>query len=100
MLYEPQVVLDRLIELADEVKLEKTIDGVIYRDDYQDYQVILDDAFHCEIREKLIDIFMKDPKHGDTRREIVFLLMHPAEYEEWEEGPAVKPPSDIDIEID
>ena len=100
MLHNPQVVLDRLTELSGEIKLKQNVDGVIYRDDHQDYQVILADVFHCEIREKLIDIFIKDPRHGDTRREIVFLLEHPSEFEEWEKGPATAAPPSTDIELD
>lgn len=95
--YTAQEILDFVAAFADENKLGKSIDGVIYREDYQDYQVILDDTFHCEIREKLIDLIMTDPKHADTRREIAFLLQHAAEYEEWEEAPV---PKNTDIELD
>lgn len=98
MTYSPQEVLDYLTSLAEEVKLGKAIDGVIYRDDYQDYQVILDDNFHIELREKLIDIIMENPKHADTRREIIFLLQHAVEYGEWEEVPTGGGGGDIVID--
>ena len=74
MIHTPQAVLDCLVEFLDEIEMKKEIDAVFYREDYQDYQVILDENTHCEIREKLIDIFRKDPNHDDTRREITFLL--------------------------
>jgi len=82
-----QEVLDRLLEFSREIKLKQGIDAVFHREDYQDYQVILDEKFHCEIREKLIQILFDNPKHADTRREITFLLNHPVEYEEWEDSP-------------
>lgn len=97
MKYSPQDVLDYLLAFAKEIKLKQPIDGVIYREDYQDYQVILDNTFHCEIREKLIDLIMTNPKHSDTRRDITFLLQHPVEYEEWEDAPVQK---NIEIELD
>lgn len=97
MKYSPQDVLDHLIAFAQEIKLQKPIDGVIFREGYQDYQVILDNTFHCEIREKLIEMIMTDPKHVDTRREIAFLLQHPAEYEEWEDTPVM---NNLEIEMD
>ncbi len=97
MKYSPQQILDYLTAFAEEIKLKQPIDGVIYREDHQDYQVILDTNFHCEIREKLIDIIMTDPKHADTRREITFLLQHPMEYEDWEEAPTA---TNLEIELD
>jgi len=95
-----QEVLDRFEEFAEEISLGKNIDAVFYREDYADYQIIMDDHFHCEIREKLIDVFFDNPKHADTRREIIFLLKHAVEYEEWEESPTGTDSGPGDIVLD
>ncbi|MFP4473432.1 MAG: hypothetical protein ACLFPX_06160 [Candidatus Omnitrophota bacterium] len=85
MTHSPENVLDRLLEFSQQIKMEKPIEGVIYREDYQDYQVLIEGNQHIELRKKLIDILMDDPKHKDTCREVKFLLNHPVEFEEWEE---------------
>ncbi len=85
MLHHPEQVLDRLLALGSQIKIDRPIEGVVYREDYQDYQVLLEGNYHVEIREKLIDVLFKDPKHSDTLREVSFLLHHPVAFEEWEE---------------
>lgn len=85
MLHTAQKVLDFLHAFTEEIKLDKEVDGVIWREDHQDYQVLLEGNFHTEIREKLIDLLLTNPKHADTRREVTFLLKNPNEFEEWEE---------------
>ncbi|MEW5894489.1 MAG: hypothetical protein AB1650_01855 [Candidatus Omnitrophota bacterium] len=95
MKYSPEQVLERITEFAKEINLRRTIDGVIYRNDYLDYQVLMDDRFHAELREKLIDVLFTDPNHADTRREITYLLRHAFEFEEWEDVPAPSKEQDI-----
>lgn len=100
MAYPPEEVLERFEEFVKEINLEKSVDAVFYREDYGDYQIILDNSFHCELREKLIYIFMTDPKDADTRREIIYLLKHAAEYEEWEKSSVAGSGNENDIVID
>ena len=85
MKHTAQEILDFLHDFAEKENLKHEIEGVIWREDYQDYQILLEKNFHIEIREKLINLLLDDPKHADTRREIIFLLNHPNEFEEWEE---------------
>ena len=99
MIHSPQEVLDRLVALFEELHIEKSVDAVFFREDHDDYQVVLDDNFHCEIRKKLIDVFLENDKHADTRRELLFLLKHANEYEEWEDSPVTTTKKD-DIVID
>lgn len=84
-MHTAQEVLDFLHNFAEKEKITHEVDGVIWREDHQDYQILLEKNFHIEIREKLIDHLLSDPKHADTKREIIFLLNHPNEFEEWEE---------------
>ena len=78
---EVKVILEDILR---ESKLERDIGSVTYRDDYQDYQVLVDGRFHCEIREKLIADYVGFNKNKDVVRNIRFLLEHAVEYEEWE----------------
>ncbi len=86
MNHEPTDILEQLLKFAKEINLKIAVEGVIYRDGYDDYQVLFENRFHCEVRAKLIDVLMENPKHADTRREITFLLNHPIEFEEWEDA--------------
>lgn len=77
--------------IAAEIDITRTIEGVTYRSDWQDFQVILDETFHCEIREKLIDMLAEDIVEGkedtlraDARREVEFRLNNLVEFEDWE----------------
>ena len=85
MAKDPQAALDFIQSLIDEEKLKKPIFRVDYREDYQDFKFFFEDRTHIEIREKLMDIILKDPKHGDTRREILYLIKNAPEFEEWED---------------
>ena len=76
-------VLEVMQGIALEGKLPREVSGVIYREDYQDYQVIIADDYHCEIREKLFNDFVQ-LKHVDARREIVYLMQNAVLFEEWE----------------
>ena len=75
--------------IATEMNLTRTIESSTYRADWQDYQVIMDETFHCEIREKLIDVLVGDAGQDDALkddvlREIQFRLSNPVEFEDWE----------------
>ena len=86
MLQTPEVTVKIVEELCEEIAISREVDTVLYREDYQDYQVIFSDRTHCELREKLIDLMITgDAKmKEDTKREIVFRLKNAIEFEEWE----------------
>jgi hypothetical protein len=69
--------------IVKEIKIPQAIESVSYRSDYQDYRIILNNNSHAEIREKILDLFITE-KHADSKKEIVFRLMHPVQFEEWE----------------
>lgn len=71
-------------EVMAEFEIKRTLDVVYYREDYQDYLLLLDKRFHAEIRGKLIEDYYKFSKDADIKRNIRFLLEHPVEYEDWE----------------
>ena len=84
MLHSEEKALEVIQSIAQEgMSLKRQITGLAYRADYQDYQVILDKTHHCEIREKLVDAFIKS-KDQDVRKEIIFRLENPTAFEEWE----------------
>lgn len=87
--------------IANEIKLAKQISDVYYRPDYLDFQIILDEHYHCEIREKLVETYFES-KDEDVKREIVFLLEHAEKYEDWEDKGTQQPtkPPEPDIVID
>jgi len=86
MLQTPEVTVKIVEDLCEELEIDRGVDTVVYREDYQDYQVIFGDRTHCELREKLIDIMVVgDVKSKeDTKREIVFRIKNAIEFEEWE----------------
>ncbi len=88
------------MKFAKEIKLKRDIEGVIFREDYEDYRVYLEGNFHIEIREKLIDTIIKHPKHADTRREIAYLLNNSVMFEDWEHDGVEKAKGEAGIEID
>lgn len=71
-------------KLAQEIGLKRKLTDLLYRKSAQDYQFILDENYHCEIREKLIEGFLADPKNGDIRREIKFRLENAPAFEDIE----------------
>jgi hypothetical protein len=70
--------------IAQQINFQKKITEIYSRADYQDYQVLLDGEYHCEIREKLVDDY-DTFKVDDVRREIVFRLENAEKLEEWDE---------------
>lgn len=73
-------------KLAQEINLKRKLTDLMYRKSAQDYQFMLDENYHCEIREKLIEGFLADPKNGDIRREIKFRLENAPAFEDIEKG--------------
>jgi hypothetical protein len=86
-----QALLEEAMRTAG---VKRRIDAVLYRDDYQDYVIVLDNDYHCEIREKLIEDYDRF-RNKDIVRQIKFLLEHAVLYEEWEKpGNQVARPAD------
>ena len=83
---DPEKVLELLEKLAQEIKLKYKIEGVIYREDCDDFQILFEGNYHNEIRGKLIDIFLSDPRNADVLREIRFRLENPALFEDYEQA--------------
>ena len=71
-----KAVFDKIVgDMAQNAKYKDKIARVIYRDDYQDYRLILDDKTHCEIREKLFDAVVRMAGAGPKPdKQIVFGL--------------------------
>lgn len=76
--------LEIIETIATEMKIPQKVEGLRYRADYQDYQILLDETFHCEFREKLIDLLAENIKDKEARKEVEFRLKHPVEFEDWE----------------
>lgn len=87
--------------LVEQIKPLRKINEIYYRESYQDYQVVLDDHYHTELREKLIVEFLAT-NNPDLKREIVGRLQNPMKYEEWEDPstPQSKGDNDEGIVID
>ena len=86
--------------IAEDMKLEREITSISYREDYQDFQVILDNQYHCEIRQKLVDTYFMN-KNLDVKKEVMFRLEHAEKFEEWEQPlPPSKADQEKDIAID
>ncbi len=64
--------------------LKVGIEGIRWRPDYQDYQLLLEGGRHCEIRARLIEALFAG-QTGDVLREITFRLLHATPFEEWEQ---------------
>ena len=73
--------------IANEIQSGREIDGVQYREDYQDYRFIFTDKTHCEIREKLIETCLSDggDENIDAKKEIAFRIKQAVEFEDWEQ---------------
>ena len=64
-----------LQDIIAEAGLKRKLNEVIYREDYQDYRLILDDVHRCEIREKLVQDYIEF-RHKDTCNEMCYLMEH------------------------
>ncbi len=86
MLQTPEQTANLIDTICKEQEIDREVETVYYREDYQDYQIIFFDKTHCELREKLIDIMINgDAKmKADAQREIVFRIKNAIEFEEWE----------------
>jgi|GEM_PF-3545847 len=106
-----QEIINAIIKgMETESKFKKKILRVRYREDYQDYRIVLDDNTHCEMREKLIHDIIAFQAGGtaskelvlaarDTKNEIQFRLLHAIPLEEWEEDPTETKPKSKDDQI-
>ena len=83
--------IEGIVAIIKEMKLKQKPTEIVYRTDYQDYQVLFGDSYHCEIQEKTINDVLQF-KSGDAKRQIQFLLNHLTAYQDWEKpaGPAPK----------
>ena len=85
MFYTEDKIKKAVEGFLKEAELPKKVTRISYRPDYMDYQVVLDGSHHCELREKLFQIyFTNNDKDGDAQREIKYLLQNAMEYEDWE----------------
>ena len=89
-------------KFAREIGLKRKLTDLTYRKDSQDYRFILDQDYHCEIRGKLIEGFLADPKNGDICREIRFRLENAPAFEDIEkrESGIVQEEEKIQVEDD
>ena len=76
-------ILTEIVVKAEEKELSKKILAVVYREDYQDYVVVLGDFCYVELREKLLSDYVEFG-HGDVKREIVYKLVHSVKLEDWQ----------------
>jgi len=83
MRHSEEKVTQIVRNLSQERELPWNSFQVAYRNDYQDYQVLLNNNYRCELREKLIDVYL-DNGDPDIKMEIEFRLAHPIELEDWE----------------
>ncbi len=90
--------VELIVGIIKEMKLKHEPTEIVYRPDYQDYQVLFGDSHHCEIQEKFIDDVLTF-KSGDAKRQIQFMLNHLVAWQEWEK-PAKPMPQDEKIAVD
>ncbi len=70
-----------LENIVAQLDLKVKISGVMYRDDYMDYFVVVNDEYYCEIREKVIDTYLVKPD-ADLLKDIRFRLANLTFFEE------------------
>ncbi len=101
MAYDEEKVSRMIQKILEEMGLKRQVSQVVYREDYQDYRVILDGTHHSPIREKLVNILMEN-EDEDVRREVEFLLSHAVELDEWEREEAAAEGGDYksDVSVD
>jgi len=76
--------LEILNEVAKQAELDTKISAVVYREDYQDYIVVVGKIHFTDVREKLITAYDEVGPDMDIINEIGFKLKHPAELEDWQ----------------
>lgn len=93
--------IEALAAIVKAMNLKQELSEISYRIDYQDYQVVFDETHHIEIREKLIEDYMRT-KDEDALREMQYLLNHLIAWEEWENPnpPSSKKGTDDGMQID
>lgn len=75
--------IEGILAIIKEMKLKQELSDIVYRPDYEDYQLLFGDTHHCEIQEKIInDVIVF--KNGDAKRQIQYLLNHLIAWAEWE----------------
>lgn len=84
MAHNLEDVMKILQDIAAQMKLGKEVEKITFRKEYGDYQIILDETHHCEIREKLLDMYIAE-KHADSLREIKHCLSQALPFEEWDQ---------------
>lgn len=89
MIHEGEKVLMTMQKMVDEMGRKESVTHVIYRQDYADYMIVINNRFHCEVREKLMDIYFgsKDGESvkSDAVREIKYLIENNVlEFDEFE----------------
>ena len=87
-----------IMGIVKEMKLKQEVTGIVYRADYEDFQVLFGDTHHCEIQEKSINDLLKF-KSGDAKRQIQFQLNHLIVWEDGEnQGEAPEPEDKMPID--
>lgn len=84
MPYKPEEVIKALQPVAEEMNLGKRVQKVIFKEDFGEYQIILDGTHHCVIRGKIIDFFISSDDK-DSLKDIKFRLQHAVQFSEWEQ---------------
>lgn len=105
-------IVNRVIDGMDpELNFKKRILRMMYREDYQDFRIVLNDKTHCEIREKLINEVVKIQASGttpnkatllvlkDINKEIQFRLLHAQPLEDWEDDPTTSRPNEPEVGV-
>lgn len=95
MLHTKEEVIKAVCVVAEGMKLDKKVRDVICREDYEDYQVVLEDTHHCEIRDKVMGAYITS-QDKESFKEIKFALQHAAQYSEWERLDSKKKRDDED----
>ncbi|MDP2653983.1 MAG: hypothetical protein Q8Q08_08130 [Candidatus Omnitrophota bacterium] len=99
MPHKPEIIKAKIEALMREVGDKRDITYILYREDYMDYQITLEDKYSCEIREKLVDLYIKDlDKEGDAQREIRRVLQTAVVIDTWEKEAAKEMGEKIDVE--
>lgn len=93
-----QEAIDLIVGIITDMKLKQEATKIVYRPDYQDYQVLFGNTHHCEILEKSVNDVLQF-KSGDAKKQIQFRLNHLFAWEEWE-APVDAPQKEEKIQIE